>query len=303
MLPPLLLIYLYGATIGLLVVCTVTLYAPGLASFIPAFTLYGKTSGQDMMPLVERISVPKRWFAHFYLIAVIWTGFLIGYANAISHAVTTQPKWVLEYLASMTSSQPHYSWTTGLLALSLIMFHVTRRCQESLFVSVYSDMKMNVFHYIMGIAHYIAFPLTVVCEMHGFASYWRATTLTFDYTQITPIQWTGVAFFLILNWLQNKVAHRLADARKGPTGLAQNYCHSVLYGGWFDLLSSPHFTFEIGIYLSLLLVLGTQGAAYRALCMFVVVNQVFAGLLTDRWYRSRFADYPSTRKAIIPYIL
>ena len=43
---------------------------------------------------------------------------------------------------------------------------------------------------------------------------------------------------------------------KSFLGLATNYGHSVLYGGWFELVSSPHFFFEILIYISLWAVLG-----------------------------------------------
>jgi len=35
----------------------------------------------------------------------------------------------------------------------------------------------------------------------------------------------------------------------------------------------------------------------------VVVNQVVAALMSHRWYRRSFRDYPPRRKAIIPFLL
>ncbi|CAJ0961795.1 unnamed protein product, partial [Mesorhabditis belari] len=296
--------YLLLVTGALSVACTMILWFPSTPSIVSGLTLYGKTTpAGDSMPLVQRVSVPKRWFTHFYILAVIWTGFWLEYALAVSYGYTSPTKWQTNALAVLTRTKPHYSWTTGMLALILIMIHVTRRCQESLFVSIFSNATMNVAHYVIGITHYIVLPLTVVSEMIGIASTRKMTSLNFDFLEITITQWAGVVIFLFCNWQQNSIAHRLASARRGATGLVHNYGHCVYRGGWFDYVSSPHFTFEVLIYLGLWLVLGVHAVTFKMLVMFVCVNQMFAAMITHRWYKANFKNYPPERRAIIPYVL
>lgn len=60
--------------------------------------------------------------------------------------------------------------STSILALLLISLHVARRLYETIFVSVYSDSRMNLFHYAVGIVHYIILPISIMCETQGVAS-------------------------------------------------------------------------------------------------------------------------------------
>ncbi|KAL1324250.1 hypothetical protein AAHE18_13G075000 [Arachis hypogaea] len=39
------------------------------------------------------------------------------------------------------------------------------------------------------------------------------------------------------------------------------------------------------------------------LLVFVLANLSFAAVKTHRWYHQKFEDYPSSRFAVIPYIL
>ena len=79
--------------------------------------------------------------------------------------------------------------------------------------------------------------------------------------------------------------------------------HSVPSGGLFSLVSCPHYTMEVLLYSVLLLVLGTSHSSMLLVWAWVVINQCIAGLMSHSWYQSTFKEYPSTRKAIIPYLL
>ena len=119
---------------------------------------------------------------------------------------------------------------------------------------------------------------------------------------ITLTQWAGAVLFWICNWKQHQLAEQIANTRKGPRGLIRNYAYGICFGGWFNLVSCPHFLFEICIYLSLLLVI-PSAYVYRFVTLFVCINQTFAALITHSWYHKTFPKYPKTRKALIPYVL
>lgn len=55
-----------------------------------------------------------------------------------------------------------------LLALFLLMMHVSRRCYETWFVSVFSDTRMNLSHYALGFIHYFGTVTAVLVESPGF---------------------------------------------------------------------------------------------------------------------------------------
>ena len=55
-----------------------------------------------------------------------------------------------------------------MLAMLLILIQVMRRLVECTFLSVYSDAKMNIVHYIFGFSFYFGVGLSVVAEAVGF---------------------------------------------------------------------------------------------------------------------------------------
>ncbi|CAD6196455.1 unnamed protein product [Caenorhabditis auriculariae] len=297
--------YLISVTTALAISCLFTLLAPSdWFSLIPALTTYGKAAGdlQEQPPLVRAISVPKRWFTHFYIVGVVTTVLWLQFLCAI-YTQTVIPSPTLTYYLSMLTNlhiAKHLSWTTGCVALTLVLMHVLRRCYETLFVCIYSDSTMNVFHYILGLAHYIILPLSIVCEMRGVVTR-NPSDFHFDISELSRTQWLGIMLFVVCNLQQNKLATRIADTRRGPRGLVRSYAHGICVGGWFNYVSCPHFLFEIAIYLTLWMVVGS-GYAFKFIVFFVIVNQFFAAEITHRWYKKTFDNYPEKRKALIPFI-
>lgn len=54
--------------------------------------------------------------------------------------------------------------TTTVIATLIFCFHLSRRLYETLFVSVYSNTKMNLFHYLLAYTHYTGAILCVVAH-------------------------------------------------------------------------------------------------------------------------------------------
>ncbi|HOW25751.1 MAG TPA: DUF1295 domain-containing protein [Bacteroidales bacterium] len=118
-----------------------------------------------------------------------------------------------------------------------------------------------------------------------------------------PLSWLsdprfiiGVLVFIagmVINIHSDQV---LLDLRKGGrTG------YSIPYGGFFRYISCPNFFGEI---------LEWSGYALLTWCLptlsflvWTIINLVPRALDHHRWYNNSFPDYPTGRKAILPYIL
>lgn len=95
--------------------------------------------------------------------------------------------------------------------------------------------------------------------------------------------------------------------------------HQLPQGDWFNVLSSPHQTAEIIMYLSLTIllwhnitwffvftwVLSNQVRQFFEIFRVtptVYIFQVLTILLSHWWYQSTFENFPKTRKALIPFV-
>ncbi|VDL66171.1 unnamed protein product [Nippostrongylus brasiliensis] len=130
---PLLPLYCITVTLGLSLACTLTLFFPTCPSIIPALTTYGVSALylRDKIQLIRAISVPKRWFWHFYLLGSFWAVSWLLYCLAVSHDMTTPTDSLRNALAWLTPAKPQHNWSTTLLGLSLVVFHVGRRLWET----------------------------------------------------------------------------------------------------------------------------------------------------------------------------
>ncbi|KAK6023414.1 hypothetical protein OSTOST_10800 [Ostertagia ostertagi] len=169
---PLLPFYLVSVTLGLSLACMLTLFFPSCPSIIPALTTYGVSALylKDRIQFIQAISVPKKWFWHFYLLGSFWVASWLLFCGAISHDMTAPSQPLKKLFILLTPVKPQHNWSTTIIALSLVLFHVVRRLWESLCISVYSDTTMNLFHYVVGLIHYTILPLTIVCESKGIAT-------------------------------------------------------------------------------------------------------------------------------------
>lgn len=106
----------------------------------------------------------------------------------------------------------------------------------------------------------------------------------------------GIIMFvggLVINW---QADHILIHLRKpGETG------YKIPKGGFFNYVSCPNHFGEMVEWTGYALM--TWSAPGLAFAVWTMVNLVPRALHHHRWYREHFADYPSGRKAIFPYIL
>jgi 3-oxo-5-alpha-steroid 4-dehydrogenase 1 len=106
----------------------------------------------------------------------------------------------------------------------------------------------------------------------------------------------GAALFwvgLVINWRSDRV---LIDLRSpGETG------YKIPYGGAYRFVSCPNYFGEM---------LEWGGWALACWCtgglvffVWTVANLTPRALLTHRWYRDTFDDYPDERKAVVPFLV
>ncbi|XP_037958890.1 polyprenol reductase-like, partial [Teleopsis dalmanni] len=95
----------------------------------------------------------------------------------------------------------------------------------------------------------------------------------------------------------------LVNLRKNPqTGEVSTEKHLLPRGGFFNLISSPHMFFEIVMY-AVLLSLLPRCTSWYFIVFWVLSNQTMNALLTHKWYKDNFKDYPKNRRALFPLVL
>uniref|UniRef100_A0A3Q3W350 Polyprenal reductase n=1 Tax=Mola mola TaxID=94237 RepID=A0A3Q3W350_MOLML len=262
---------------------------------------YGKTKHElnrdDWLRLFD---VPKRWFWHFYALSVAWNGLLLVlYLNAIiSHR--SYPSWlprVLDLLTGMTSTHNPVPQLSTLLVQLLLCLHSLRRLLECLCVSVFSDGVIHLVQYVFGLCYYIALGLTVLCSDRlgkGTGSL------------LSQLDWfnvAGVTLFIGASVLQHQSMVLLARLRTGKSGRVETLAHKVPIGGWFELVSCPHYFAELLIYVSFSLVFGGLSLTWWLVVLYVLFNQALAAQLCHDLYINKYKSYPMNRKAFIPFVL
>eukprot|EP00698_Gefionella_okellyi_P024301 TRINITY_DN852_c0_g1_i4.p1 TRINITY_DN852_c0_g1~~TRINITY_DN852_c0_g1_i4.p1 ORF type:complete len:112 (+),score=23.35 TRINITY_DN852_c0_g1_i4:1897-2232(+) len=73
--------------------------------------------------------------------------------------------------------------------------------------------------------------------------------------------------------------------------------------GWlFDYIATPHYLFEIGVYISLWMIAGWRSSSLLLVLAFVCLNLGHAARETLLWSRRTFKEYPPNRKALVPFV-
>ena len=168
------------------------------------------------------------------------------------------------------------------VVLACLFVHFVKRLLESWFLHKYS-----------GLMNPLA-AMAVSC-FYSLTTFFPTCFNRQPVGDIDPLFYAGLGLFFIgetLNFVHHKI---LADLRQ--TSVA----YMIPRGGLFDFVACPHYLFEIVSWFGLALI-------FRHYSMFLffsvmVIYLIIRSLLTLRWYREQFPDFPPDRKAIFPFIL
>jgi 3-oxo-5-alpha-steroid 4-dehydrogenase 3 len=206
-----------------------------------------------------RQTVPKQWFWHFYLLGTVWNTFLLTAINVCPNILP----WTANY--------------TALVRLSMMQVHLVRRLLECLFVQRPSDTaRMLLGHYALGLSFYLITCLSMSLDNSG--------------QMCDMLLLVKLLIFAWANWQQFKCHRLLANLR--PANKQQHIqVYSLPVGEWFDSLLAPHYTFELIIY-STLLIIGksiTMISSPVLWCtVWCLVNLSITAGRTRQWYERRF---------------
>ncbi|XP_067086065.1 polyprenol reductase isoform X2 [Osmerus mordax] len=289
---------------------TISLYLPNECEKSQAFILfqdlirYGKTKKSKRDTWLRVFDIPKRWFWHFYAVSVLWNGLLVVVSLRAIQRDEPYPSWLTDTLSFLAGSPATHGQAPQVCSVAvqvLLWIHCLRRLAECLYVSVFSDGVIHVVQYVFGLGYYILLGLTVLCwdRMTGGKGSPAPPVLA----QLGVVQAAGVLLFGWASLLQHRSLITLARMRTGASGAVETLAHRVPSGGWFELVSCPHYLAELLIYVSLSLVSGGVSLTWGLVVLYVLFNQVLAALLCHQFYRSKFESYPQHRKALIPFIL
>ncbi|XP_052860184.1 polyprenol reductase [Anopheles cruzii] len=255
--------------------------------------------------LVSLLEVPKAWFKHFYIFAGLWSA--AGSYFMLQAYVTGRPApdYVIHFLDTMATNRRtvRTTPTETMVAMTLITMQCFRRFYETWFVQVFSrGLKINLSAYLVGYIHYFATIVAILSQAEGFT---RAgpITLPTDRYRFEPSAPLALAIGVFFHaWLHQYRANMiLANLRKDKTGKIVSQKHCLPTGDYFEVVSSPHMFFEIVMYVVLFAVLHRNPTMVYVL-LWVILNQVMNAWLTHQWYRENFPNYPTTRRAVIPYV-
>ncbi|XAR72760.1 Polyprenol reductase [Bertholletia excelsa] len=307
-----------------------------LSSFRECLLGFAKR-GKILQSSSNKFTVPQKFFCHFYLLAVVWTAFLLvitwsyaynvapmvsepfHYSSIVSHLTGGSNIFYLRKSHSIVK-QRYKVWVSVFL-LSLMEVQALRRLFETIYVFKYSaSARMHIFGYLTGLFFYAAAPLSLCCnfapEAIKFAANYVAEFIVKGKNQMPALEvdwwgllsplvtlrwysWIGMALFF-WGWIHQCHCHLILGSLRDTVEEADSYV--IPYGDWFEYVSSPHYLSEIVIYAGILVASGGADLTIWLLFVFVVVNLALAAAETHRWYLQKFENYPRNRCAIIPFV-
>jgi protein-S-isoprenylcysteine O-methyltransferase Ste14 len=160
---------------------------------------------------------------------------------------------------------------------------------------------MHFLGYVIGITYYLALPWSIVIESNVYSELAHGTRAAADGSSNQFLSVSAILLFFISSIEQSRCHRMLADLRlDGKNVKTKQYF--IPQGDLFRYVSSPHYLMEIFLYLGLTLLVPHNISMYLML-IFVCVTLISSALASHRFYNLTFGDYPSERKAIIPFLL
>ncbi|EPS68070.1 hypothetical protein M569_06704, partial [Genlisea aurea] len=296
---------------------------PKLAPYSKLLTGFSRR-GKTMQSSSHKLSVPQKYFFHFYILGVIWTTLLLIttwlYAYKSSSVVSGS---ITDHFTggSNESSVQNYSgshkkgiWHSILLLL-LMETQLLRRLSESIHVFKYSpSARMHIVGYLTGLFFYAAAPLSLCCEyatevlklMIKGKEGMQIEELNFWGHVLVPLMhlkwyaWIGAVCF-IWGWIHQFRCHAILGSLR-ENGSSHEGDYVIPHGDWFEYVSSPHYLAEIVIYGGFVIGAGLSDVTVWLLFVFVVTNLAFAAADAHEWYIRKFDNYPRDRRLILPFI-
>lgn len=260
----------------LMTVCAVLSAALPSLSFVGVHGKRTTVSPPDGS-FLQDMTVPKRFFAHFYILGSFAAFLLLGWLSARPYPVK-------------------------MLAALLFLMHCLRRLWECLYLTDYGTSVMHLAGYLVGMLHYLLVPatlLTVACEEK--ISHTSHTLILGLRRRDQQTAIVILVLYLASSLLQFH-SHRLLYHLKRKLSKADEP-YPLPAGGGFDYCSCPHYLAEIGIYTALLIAGHRCRTAYL-MWAWVVTNLSIVAYQQYSWYLERYPEEVAERNwaVLFPFL-
>lgn len=194
--------------------------------------------------------------------------------------------FILYFLPIVAATAAAWSYLPAASPIQLVVYgaitlHFAKRVFETLFLHKYSG-TVDIKTLVIITATYSIIAGTI-CFLN------RQTIPTMDV-------WFYAGFVLFLAGEAGSFYHHklLADLRKDRAG------YHIPQGGLFKYVSCPHYLFELVAWLGIVLL---SRHLFTLIAFLIAAAYLSArSVRTHRWYEQRFADYPTDRKRILPFL-
>ncbi|KAL5292509.1 SRD5A3.2 family protein [Megaselia abdita] len=277
---------------------------PHLPLFITQSFRYGKHESKgEKNEFIRLLEVPKAWFKHFYVFALGWSVFALYLTIKGIILKSSAPDFVLDALDFLGGSSQRVVLLSShetLIVLTLLTLQCVRRFYETNFVQIFSSKsKINVSHYLVGYLHYFGAIVAVLLNAEGFVRGTHGHSFSFRNLKVAQVI---CCMIFHMCWREQYKSNMIfVDLRKDKAGKQVTEEHRIPTGRLFNLVTSPHYLFEILIYVVIFFII-PQSSSWRYCTLWVISNQVENAWLTHKWYKETFKNYPKSRKAIIPFV-
>jgi 3-oxo-5-alpha-steroid 4-dehydrogenase 3 / polyprenol reductase len=220
------------------------------AKWFAPFSTYGKALGRvpkrfdqpawlrSLAEFAQSWTLPKSSFVWFYVFGFLWNGAAIS----------------LYYLRHSFRSSSALGWLPLLAALAFAC-HLLRRIFECVCVHRFgSESRMPIHLWLAGMAHYAAVPFSLLPTRWPLPGSDDPPLKSHSLVVVT-----AALLFFFCNVTQYSVHQQLAELRplrrqrESSASQAYKSAYSLPRGGWFEFVVTPHYTAEVGIYTSLVI--------------------------------------------------
>ncbi len=226
------------------------------------------------------LTVPKSYFVHMYVIAVI--GIFVNIVIFLSFH-----EWKSLFLL----------WKLDII---LFLFHVCRRLIECIFITSFGSSRMNICGYLVGLFHYILVPICLLwCSERTIDFLHVSSQDYFSSVHDRCFQYSfAICLFLGSNYLQWS-SHRIlfllktnnnSNATVSHAELDSNSLqrvHGMPTNGLFEYVCCPHYFAEILVYVSLLL-MDPSSLSRWCMCLWVGSNLTVVANKHFQWYQQHY---------------
>ncbi|VDM33821.1 unnamed protein product [Hydatigera taeniaeformis] len=252
------------------------------------------------------LQVPKRFFVHFYVTAVIVS------LSTILFVLHCHSKRLEEKFNAIAVMLWQFCCTGSSIGANIGLFvmfcHALKRLYENLYVHLFSDSKMSIAHYFIGHFFYLTMSPCIYWSSQ-YAGY-STTAILLDFIldkrgMVAIIAYIFLAFLTMA--LQHLVMRQLASTRlrasKGYSFLERRNAYLMPEGYMFTYVTCPHFSLEITLYMLTHAFLGLRWMPFTAVLLFVLSNQLCSAVINHLWYLENYPKFAQSRKMLIPFVL